>query len=177
MNKTKLMIDLEIRHNKPIEQILLETLKETGSYRKAGKKLKISDITVSNYIETLGLSDKANKYLNTRKRHFTEKETQKIKEAKENESAYFKMKKYGDIFNKIKIGDIIKIYISPKRETGNKQYTDYKVMFKTPHILTVQQVENSWNKTTVTVKDLICGDIQVKKTPYKLEKQNGKRRH
>lgn len=40
MNKTKLMIDLEMRHNKPIEQILLDTLKETGSYRKAGKSLK-----------------------------------------------------------------------------------------------------------------------------------------
>jgi len=82
VNKTKLMIDLEIRHNKPIEQILLETLKETGSYRKAGKKLKISDITVSNYIKTLGLSDKAIKRLNSRKRHFTEKEIQKIKESK-----------------------------------------------------------------------------------------------
>jgi len=166
------MIDLEIRHNKPIEQILLETLKETGSYRKAGKKLKISDITVSNYIKTLGLSDKAIKHLNSRKRHFTEKEIQKLKSQKENESAYFKMKKYGDIFDEIKTGDIIKIYISPKRETGSKQYTDYKVTFKTPHILTVQQVKKPWNKTTVTVKDLICGDIQVKKTPYKLEEQN-----
>ena len=73
------------------------------------------------------------------------------------------MKKYGDIFDEIKKGDIIKIYISPKRETGSKQYTDCKVIFKTPHILTVQQVKKPWNKTTVTVKDLICGDIQVKK--------------
>lgn len=172
MKKTKLMIDLEICYNKPIEQILLETLKETGSYKKAGKKLKISDRTVSNYIETLGLGDKAIKYLTSRKRPFTEKEIQKIKEAKENESVYLKMEKYEDIFNKIKIGDVIKIYINPKRESGSKQYTDYKVIFKTAHILTVQQLGKPWNKTTVTVKDLICGDIQIKKTHYKSEEQN-----